>query len=112
MTEVNVLDGATLKAGDTDPDLRVQLIEDETSKDVTGYDVTLRVVGANSGEVVVNDPMTIENGREGIVSYSWSSDETEIGELCEAEIAVTDGTETMTFPNDTTFRVVIMETLT
>lgn len=112
MTDVNILDGATLKAGDTDPDLRVQLIEDGESKNITAYDPTLRVKGANSGTVVVDDLMTIESGRDGIVTYSWSADETDIGELCEAEISIDDGAEVMTFPNDTTFRVIFMETLT
>jgi len=111
MTTVDLLEGYILKAGDNRPTLLMQLLEEENKEamNLEGFDVTFRLKNNKSGEVVVDDSMTIANARNGIVKYEWSSSQTETAGLYNGEVTADDGTVTLTFPNDGYFQIDINE---
>lgn len=109
MTHVEVIQGKKLKKGDTDPDLIVRLFEDENdTKDLTGFTPTLRLRNTATDTIKVNAEATVSDARNGVVSYSWASSDTDEAGLYEGEISITDGTETITFPNDSMFNLQVL----
>lgn len=114
MTDVNIIQGNTLKIGDTSPNLRVQLLDDSGSpENLSGDTATIVVKRSDSDSPVVDGTATVSstNAERGIVEYDWSDGETDTAGVYDAEITITSGTETATYPNDSFFRVDIMEDL-
>jgi len=114
MTDVNRLEGYLLKVDDTGPPLRVQLLRDDGEpKNLTGFTPTVSVSRSDSDTPTISDAtMQIENESNGIVSYDWSSSDTNTGGTYIAEIVIDDGSgTTMTFPNNDFFNVRIQEGL-
>jgi len=111
MTTVDLLEGYILKAGDNRPTLLLQLLEEENKEpmNLQGFTVDFKLKNNKTGEIVVNNPMTIANARNGIVKYEWSSAETSDAGLYNGEVTADDGTVTLTFPNDGYFQIDINE---
>lgn len=112
MTSIQILRGDTIKAGDTKPVFRLKLMEDGTPFNLTGYDVTIAIRHANDDTVIVDGAATVEDETRGIVTYSWSSGETDTAGTYEFEIVADDGVDEITFPNRGTETVHIQERLT
>lgn len=113
MTDVNIIQGNKLKVDDTSPNLRVQLLDDNGAvENVSGFTGTLTVKRSDADTPVVDDAsITLHDASSGVVEYDWSPSETTAAGVYDAEITMTDGTETTTYPNDSFFRVDIMEDL-
>lgn len=112
MTDVEKLAGATLKAGNTEPNLRVQLLEEDGDpKNLTGFTASVVVVEPNGDTPVVDSSMTVVDEGLGIVEYDWQSSDTGTAGFYDAEVTITDGTDTITYPNHRYFTIRIMETL-
>lgn len=111
MTRVEVIQGDVLKKGDTDPDLRIRLFEDDNdTMDVTGFTPTLRIRNTATDNIKVNTTATVADARNGILSYSWSAGDTDEAGLYEAEVSLDDGSGTViTFPNDSMFNLQVSE---
>jgi hypothetical protein len=118
MTRVEIVSGETLKTGDTEPDLEVQLIKDnQNPKDlsVDNPTVSVFIVEANEDTLVVDDDtdgnVSVTNDTSGKVSYSWQAGDTDSPGTYECEVQVVDGTDVSTYPNRGTFKVHIEEGL-
>lgn len=112
MTEVNILRSGSIKVGDTLPDLRVQLIEAGDPINLTDYDVSMRMRRTTGDELVVDDSITVDDASRGIVTHSWSADETDESGTYLAEFVADDGSgSTITFPNDSYTKLYIEDTL-
>jgi hypothetical protein len=113
MTEVEVIQGGVLKVGDTGPSLRLRLInEDGDPENIDGFTQTLNVKKSDADSNAVDaESMTILDAETGIVEYDWQSGDTAEAGVYEAEVKSTDGTDTISYPNDHFFRVNIMEDL-
>jgi L-ascorbate metabolism protein UlaG (beta-lactamase superfamily) len=111
MTYVEVLEGDVLKAGDTQPTLKVQLYEEDEHKDITGFTCTLRVRNNKDETLILDETMSAVSERNGVVKYAWQAGDTDVAGLHDAEVSITDGTDTITYPNDGYFQIDINETL-
>jgi hypothetical protein len=113
MTEVNIIQGGVIKVDDTAPNLRVQLInENGDPENLTEFTQTLSVKKSDSDTNTVDQgSMTIHDAELGIVEYDWQASDTSDAGVYEAEVVSTDGTDTISYPNDHYFRVHIMEGL-
>lgn len=118
MTRVAIESGDHLKTGDTEPDLVATLYKDNDNP----YDlsegspaVEFALAEANESTLVVDDDtsgnVSISDGANGEVSYSWQSGDTDSKGTYEGEFRVTDGTDSTSFPNRGTFMVHIEEGL-
>lgn len=113
MTNVETIQGGVLKVGDTGPNLRLKLLDDEGNPvNLTGFTATLRVRLPSADSLKVDAAMTIFDAERGIVEYDWTSADTDETGLYTAEVETTDGTDTISYPSDTYFRVHIIEDLT
>lgn len=112
MTDVNIIRGDTMKAGDTLPALRVKLLDDGDPFNLTNYDVDIRVRRSDGDGTVVDTDATIDIANRGIVEYSWSPGETDEPGTYLVEFVADDGSgSTMTFPNLAYAKVYIEERL-
>jgi hypothetical protein len=111
MTELNIIRGETLKVGDTQPELRLKLLEDGAPFNLSGYSVDIATRFANDDTVNVDSSATIEDETRGIVTYDWSSGETDEAGVYELEVVANDGTDEITFPNRGTATLYIEERL-
>jgi hypothetical protein len=112
LTEVEVIQGSQLKKGDTQPDLIVRLIEDDVSKDLSGFTPTLKARNTYTGHIAVNNAAQVQSARNGIVKYDWQVGDTQEPGIYAAEITIDDGNGTViTFPNARTFLIVIEDTV-
>ena len=105
MTYVAVLEGDVLKAGDTQPTLKVQLYEEDEHKDITGFTCTLRVRNNKDETLILDETMSAVSERNGVVKYAWQAGDTDVAGLHDAEVSITDGTDTITYPNDGYFQI-------
>lgn len=111
-TNAEIIRGDEIKQGDTVPSLRVKLLEDGNPFNLDGYTVTLRMKRTDADSLLVDEAsMSIENAPRGIVTYDWSSSETDTSGTYLIECVVTNGSEQITFPNDTYTKLRIMESL-
>jgi hypothetical protein len=98
-----------LKAGDTRPELEA-VLEDQNDEpiDLTGADVSIRLLEPRGGDEVLNEPMTVSDATGGTVRYVWADGDTGDPGRYRTEFVVTyaDGSEE-TFPNDGYHDVVI-----
>lgn len=111
MTDIKILRGGRIKAGDTRPKLRLKLLEDGTPFNLSGYSVNIIVQRSDGERMPVNSTMTIEHDIRGIVTYDWSSDETSKSGTYEMEVTATNGSNSITFPNSGTARLYIEDRL-
>lgn len=73
-----------IKAGDTSPAFIADL-----SADVTGATVRFRMRHAPTGVFMVNQPATITDAANGLVSYSWQAGNTDTPGAYQCEFHVT-----------------------
>ncbi len=100
MTDVEILRGGRIKAGDTHPDLRVKLMEDEYPFNLTGYTVDVKLKRTDADTATVDASATIDVANRGIVTYSWQTGDTDNSGTYLLEFVADDGAgETVTFPN-------------
>jgi len=88
------------------------LDEDGNPVNLTGFTATLRVRLPNADSAKVDTSMSVFDAERGIVEYDWQAADTDETGLYTAEIETTDGTDTISYPSDTYFRVHIIEDLT
>lgn len=101
-----------LKAGDTLPAIRVQIVSALGAADLTGCTVTFRFwpVGCCCPTgVVVESVATVENAAKGIVVYEWAAGETDVAGTygCEWRVETADG-KRYTAPNDSYDELLIL----
>lgn len=84
-----------IKRGATLPKLLFQIVDEATGYpvDLTGATVSFKMKRLSDGAVVTNAGATIEQATQGLVSYSWSTNDTQtvgvyIGEF---DVAFPDG---------------------
>jgi hypothetical protein len=113
MTDVEIVQGGDLKVGDTEPNLRVKLLDDAGNpENISGFTQTISIRRSDSDSNKVDGgSMTIHNEDLGIVEYDWSSSDTDSAGVFVAEVKSTDGTDTISYPNDKYFHVHVMEDL-
>ena len=93
-----------LKAGDTLPAIRVQIVSALGAADLTGCSVVFRFWPAGCccpTGAVVESVATVENAAKGIVVYEWQDGETDVAGNygCEWRVTTADG-KRYTAPND------------
>jgi len=102
----------TLKAGDTLPVIRAQVVSTFGAADLTDAVVTFRWWPAGCGcvapEVVFEALATIENAPKGIVSYAWVSGDTDAPGTFACEWVVEQGGKQYTAPNDSAVELLIL----
>lgn len=98
----------TIKQSDTSPAIRATL------KDASGNAINLNGASVQfhmkslSGQVVIDEPMTIVTAASGIVSYAWQVGDTSTSGTYYAEFEVTYSDLTVeTFPNTGNLAIVI-----
>ena len=117
MTRAKVLEGKHLKTGDQEPDLLVQLIEDNrVPRDLSSAnDVKVHLAQAEANDTFVEDDtngnVTIEDAKQGTVSYAWQSDDTDTAATVVGEFVVKENSQQASYPNSGEFTVYIEEGL-
>jgi len=113
MTEVEIIHGDVLKVGDTGPELRLRLIDENGDPvNITGFTQTFNAKKSDADTNAVDaGSMTILDAETGLVEYDWQDGDTDEAGVYEAEVKSTDGTDTISYPNDHFFRINIMEDL-
>jgi len=112
MTDVRIIQGNVLKVGDTAPPMRVMLLnENGESVDLTGVNAQLRLKAPYADSAKVDETLAVHDAEHGIVEYDWTASDTDEESLYQAEVTTTDGSDTISYPNDHYFRVHIMEDL-
>lgn len=113
MTDVDILRGESVKVGDTHPPLRIQCLDSFGEPfNLTGYTAEIKIRRSDSDTLKVDASATIEQEDRGIVEYDWSSGDTDTSGVFDAEIVADDGSgNTVTFPNDRFFTIIIQEGL-
>lgn len=118
MTRVHIQSGDHLKTGDTEPDLVVTLIKDnDNPKDLSSGspEVNFYLSEPNEDGLEVDDStagnVSISDGANGEVTYSWQSGDTDRSGRFNAEFEVVDGSDQSTYPNAGTFKIQITEGL-
>lgn len=67
----------TIKQNDTSPAIRAILQDNEGNPiDITGADVRFHMADYRDKEVSINEPATIEDHINGVVSYDWAYEDT------------------------------------
>jgi hypothetical protein len=101
-----------LKAGDTLPVIRVQIVSTFGAADLTDAVVTFRWWPAGCGcvapEVVLEAVATIEDAPKGIVSYAWVAGDTDVPSTYACEWVVEQGGKQFTAPNDSAVELLIL----
>jgi hypothetical protein len=110
-TDVEILRGNHIKSGDTLPSFRVKLLEDGDAFNLSNYDVTMKIRLAEGGDLKVDDSASIEQEDRGIVTYDWSSSQTDTAGTYDVEFVANDGGDTISFPNSGFARLYIEEGL-
>lgn len=111
-TSISILRGRTMKAGDTLPNLRLKLTEGGDAFNLVDYSVSMRMKRAQGDSLTVDGAATIEKQNRGIVTYDWSSPETDTAGTYEIEIVAEDNSgNVITFPNSGTEKLYIQEEL-
>lgn len=112
MTDVHIIQGSVLKVDDTAPPMRVMLLDENGDPvDLTGVSANLRLKAPYANSAKVDASLSIHDAERGVVEYDWSSSDTDEQAIYRAEVTTTDGTDTISYPNDHYFRVHIMEDL-
>lgn len=119
MTDVNILRGESVKVGDTHPPLRVQCLDSHGEpfnlSDYTvdsGGQVNIKIRRSDGDTLKIDAAATVEQEDRGIVEYDWSSGDTDTSGVFDAELVADDGSgNTVTFPNDRFFTIIIQEGL-
>lgn len=92
-----------IKQGDTNPNILVQLQEDDgTVKDLTGDTVQFRMREAGGDAWDVESTATLTDSANGEIEYNWSSGDTDTAGYFNAQFRVdygSTGTYDETFPN-------------
>ena len=101
-----------LKKGDTSPVLVATFKDyDGTAVSIVGASVKI-LVKTLDGTSVVNSPMTITDGTNGVAEYEWQSGDTDTTGTYKVEFEVTfDNGAVETFPNNKYEMMVIKEDL-
>lgn len=100
MNDIEILRGEKMKAGDSLPNLRLKLMEEDDPFNLDGYTVDIRLRRTDADTYAVDDTATIENPSRGLVRYDWSpGDTSESGVYLLEVTALADSGETATFPN-------------
>lgn len=118
-TNAHIYRGKHMKKGDTLPDLRVKLLEIDNAYNLKDHEVTMRMKRTDGDSLIVdNEPVTIDDVNRGLITYSWSPDETdEAGTYLLEFVAVEIDPDTdavigeLTFPNSGYARLYIEEEL-
>jgi hypothetical protein len=101
-----------LKAGDTLPVIRVQIVSTFGAADLTDAVVTFRWWAAGCGcvapEVVFGAEATIEDAPKGIVSYAWVAGDTDVPGTYACEWVVEQDGKQFTAPNDSAVELLIL----
>jgi hypothetical protein len=101
-----------LKAGDTLPVIRVQIVSTFGAADLTDAVVTFRWWPAGCGcqapEMVFEAVATIEDAPKGIVSYAWVNGDTDVPNTYACEWVVEQGGKQFTAPNDSAVELLIL----
>lgn len=114
MTDVQILRGETMKVGDTEPSLRLQVLNALGNPyDLRDYTPTIRIRSTTDSDLTVDTTITVESGKRGIVSYDWSVGDTDTTGVYLVEVEAEHDTsgDTITFPSDGYERVYIEEKL-
>jgi hypothetical protein len=101
-----------LKAGDTLPVIRVQIVSTFGAANLTDAVVTFRWWPAGCGcvapEVVYEAEAIIEDAPKGIVSYAWVAGDTDIADTYACEWVVEQDGKQFTAPNDSAVELLIL----
>jgi uncharacterized protein YfaS (alpha-2-macroglobulin family) len=91
-----------LKVGDTAPVLQATLSDNSgTAVDLTGAEVQFRLLEPRGKTVKLSASATIHDAPNGVVRYSWGTDDTDEAGRYRAEFEVTYADDSVeTFPND------------
>lgn len=113
MTDVDILRGESMKVDDTHPPLRVQCLDSlDEPFNLTGYTVDIKIRRSDGDTLKIDAAATVEQEDRGIVEYDWSSGDTDTSGVFDAELVADDGSgNTVTFPNDRFFTIIIQERL-
>lgn len=112
MTSVDVLTAKTIKVGDTEPPLRVQLLTPEGNPyNIEGMSVDVRMKRSDADELLLNTAATVENASRGIVSYDWALGDTDTSGTYVVEFTASDLDRSVTFPNDNYEKIYIEDRL-
>lgn len=98
-TNAEILRPEHIKVGDTLPNLRVKLLDGGDPFNLSGYTVTIRMKKAEADSASIDSTASIVDESRGIVTYDWSSGDTDTSGTYIMEFIADDGTDTMTFPN-------------
>jgi uncharacterized protein YfaS (alpha-2-macroglobulin family) len=111
-TSAEIIRGETIKSGDTLPELRVQLTEKGNAFNLDSYSVEMKMKRAGDDSLAVDASVSVEQPNRGIVTYSWSTGDTDTAGTYELEFTADDGSgSTLTFPNSGTEKLYIEEEL-
>ena len=101
-----------IKRGASKPELLFRVVDEETGYpvDLTGATVSFKMKSIADGSVVVNSGANIESATQGLVSYSWGTNDTAnvgiyVGEF---DVAFPDGT-VLTVPRKDTLEIWIVD---
>ena len=101
-----------LKAGDTLPVIRAQIVSTFGAANLTDAVVTFRWWPAGCGcvapEVVYEAEATIEDAPKGIVSYAWVAGDTDVPGTYACEWVVEQDGKQFTAPNDSAVELLIL----
>jgi len=103
MSDSNIV--VTLKAGDTSPSLKVQLIDRPSmcAVDLTGASAQFKMYQVNEDATVtelVDAPAVITDAENGLLEYDWQTGDTDVSGNHSAEFIITNAGEIETFPNE------------
>jgi hypothetical protein len=111
MTDVEIIRGNRLKMGDTAPNLRVRLLDSNgNAENITGATASIKIKKSDGDTLKVDSSVSIFDADTGVVEYNWSSNDTDTSGVFDAEIKLEDG-DTSTYPNDSFFRIEVIEGL-
>lgn len=103
MNTIEILRGKKMKVGDTEPNLRMKLMDGDDPFNLDGYDakIRLRRTDAQSDNHLVNANAQIVDAGRGLVVYHWQPMDTENSGVYLLEVMAQNTTtkEAATFPN-------------
>lgn len=111
MMDFEVLRGEHMKKNSTLPTLRVKLLENGDPFNLNGYSIDMKMKRTDADSLKIDTSAAVDNANRGIVTYDWSSSDTDTTGTFLVEFVADDGTDTVTFPNNGFGRLYIEEGL-